>query len=120
MLPSAYLTERQLEIWHHKLEGLSKAEIGRRLNITRQAVYDAEKIIYRKVELALQQLADVNHIETKFIDSTKGILHGYHPSTQNQVVITFSKKNGLQTWHYENADCTSCQWYARCKDPSRP
>ena len=115
MLPSAYLTKRQLEIWDYKIKGLSKAEIGRRLDITRQAVYDAEKIIHKKVETALLQLADVNHIQVKFIDSTQGILYGHHPSTDSQVVITFSSKNGVQTWHYDKADCSTCQWHNKCK-----
>ncbi len=35
MLPMAYLTDRQLEIWSLRLKGLSKAEIGRMLGVTR-------------------------------------------------------------------------------------
>jgi len=49
MLPTAYLTDRQLEIWSLRLKGLSKAEIGRMFGITRQAVYDAEGVMLEKV-----------------------------------------------------------------------
>jgi transcriptional regulator len=53
MLPTAYLTDRQLEIWSLRLKGFSKAEIGRRLDVTRQAIYDAEGVMLGKVESAL-------------------------------------------------------------------
>ena len=67
MLPNAYLTERQLEIWSQRLKGTSKAEIGRMLGITRQAVYDAENVLLEKVELALTHAAQSNMIEPQYI-----------------------------------------------------
>ncbi len=115
MLPNAYLTDRQLEIWRLRFRGLSKAEVGRRLGITRQAVYDAEGIMLKKVESALRDVAEVSRIEIRFIDPSKAILHGYHPSTHNQVIVTFSTRNGVQTWHYEQPDCGGCQWEENCR-----
>jgi len=115
MLPSAYLTERQLEIWSLRLKGLSKAEIGRRLGITRQAVYDAEGVILEKVESALIHTAESNMIEPRYVDSAKGILLGYSPANQQKVIITFSERNGVQTWHYQQPDCSSCRWVERCR-----
>jgi transcriptional regulator len=50
MLPTVYMTERQIEIWSLRLKRLSKAEIGRQLGITGQAVYDAEGVMPEKVE----------------------------------------------------------------------
>ena len=115
MLPRAYLTDRQLEIWRLRLRGLSKAEIGRRLGVTRQAVYDAENVMLRKVEDALRHAAEANMIDVRYIDPTKGILLGYSPATRNRVIVTFSARNGVQTWHYEEPDCGSCQWEDRCR-----
>jgi hypothetical protein len=115
MLPNAYLTERQLEIWSLRKRGLSKAEIGRRLAITRQAVYDAEKVMLEKVELALTHTAQSNMIEPQYIDSVNGILLGYNPSTRQRVIITFSKRNGIQTWHYQQPDCTLCRFELNCR-----
>jgi len=116
MLPTAYLTDRQLEIWSLRLKGLSKAEIGRRLGVTRQAIYDAEGVMLEKVESALIHTADSNMIEPRYVDSAKGILLGFSPANQQQVIITFSARNGVQTWHYQQPDCVKCAWVDRCRD----
>jgi predicted transcriptional regulator len=115
MLPQAYLTERQLEIWRLRFKGMSKAEVGRRLGITRQAVYDAEKYTLEKVESALRHVADASRIEVHYLDSSKGVLLGLDPSTSNRVIVTFSARNGVQTWHYEQPDCGACMWEESCK-----
>lgn len=115
MLPSGYLTDRQLEIWALRLKGLSKAEVGRILGITRQAVYDAEGVMIGKVEQALVHTAEANMIETRYIDASKGVLLGYSPASKNQVIITFSLRNGVQTWHYQQPDCAQCTLAERCR-----
>jgi hypothetical protein len=115
MLPNAYLTERQLEIWSLRLRGISKAEIGRILDITRQAVYDAENVMLEKVELALTHTAQSNMIEPHHIDATRGILLGYSPQTQQRVIITFSARNGVQTWHYQQPNCNMCRLVSNCR-----
>lgn len=115
MLPQAYLTDKQLEIWRLRFKGLSKAEIGRRQGITRQAVYDAENVTLRKVEAALLHAAEANMIEPRYVDAKKGILLGFDPSVENRVIVTFSATNGIQTWHYEKPDCGLCQWVDRCR-----
>ncbi len=115
MLPKAYLTDKQMIVWSLLLKKLSKAEVGRRLGVTRQAVYDAENVIQAKVEQALIHTAESNMIEPRYVDSAKGILLGYSPSSQRNVIITFSARNGVQTWHYEQPDCSSCKWVERCR-----
>ena len=115
MLPQAYLTDRQLEIWRLRFKGFSKAEVGRRLGITRQAVYDAEKYTLEKVESALRHVSEASRIEVHYLDPSKGILLGFHPSTKDRVIITFSARNGVQTWHYEQPNCGVCQWEENCK-----
>jgi len=115
MLPQAYLTDRQLEVWRLRFKGFSKAEVGRRLGITRQAVYDAEKYTLEKVESALRHVAEASRIEVHYLDPFKGILLGFNPSTSNRVIVTFSARNGVQTWHYEQPNCGECQWVESCK-----
>ena len=115
MLPQAYMTERQLEIWRLRFKGFSKAEVGRRLGITRQAVYDAEKYTLEKVEAALLHVAEASRMEVRYVDPTRGILHGFDSATESRVIVTFSAKNGVQTWHYEQPDCGSCTWVESCK-----
>ncbi|MBN2334309.1 hypothetical protein JXL21_02035 [Candidatus Bathyarchaeota archaeon] len=116
MLPSAYLTERQLEIWSLRLKGISKAEIGRTLGVTRQAIYDAEGVMLEKVENALMHAAESNMVEPRYVDAAKGVLRGHSPSTGNRVIITFSARNGVQTWHYQQPNCLRCTWVNRCRE----
>ena len=116
MLPRAYLTDRQLEIWRLLQRHPSKAEIGRRLGVTRQAVHDAERIITPKVDGALQHAADANMLDVLYVNSSKGVLLGYSPSTKERVIVTFSATNGVQTWHYQQPDCSVCEWVDRCRD----
>lgn len=115
MLPQAYLTDRQLEIWRLRLKRMTKAEVGRQLGITRQAVHDAEGIMLQKVEDALIHTADANMLDVKYVDRTRGILLGYSPSTRKRVIVTFSSVNGIQTWHYQQLDCGACEWVDRCR-----
>ena len=116
MLPQAYLTNRQLEILQFRYKGVSKAQVGRYLGITRQAVYDAEKIMLKKIKSALLHLADASKIEVKYIDPSKGILYGYDHTHENQIVITFSARNGIQTWHYKQSNCEICREEQKCKE----
>ena len=115
MLSNAFLTNRQLEIWRYLTKKITKAEIGRRLGITRQAVHYAEEAIIPKVEHALTNVAHANMLDIEYLDATKGVLLGYSPSTKNKVIVTFSAVNGVQTWHHEHPDCALCEWADRCK-----
>jgi hypothetical protein len=115
MFSNAFLTNRQLEIWRYLTKKTTKAEIGRHLGITRQAVHYAQEAIIPKVERALTQVAYANMLDIKYLDATKGVLLGYSPSTKNEVIVTFSAINGVQTWHYEHPDCGLCEWVDRCK-----
>ena len=114
MLSNAYMTKRQREIWGLRLKGLSGAEIGRRLGISRQAIYDADAILSQKIENALRDAADASMTETLHIDSEKAILLGYQPATDERVIITFSISNGIQTWRYNRNDCGVCSWTEKC------
>ncbi|MFC1803594.1 hypothetical protein ACFL0D_06475 [Thermoproteota archaeon] len=116
MMPNDFLTNRQLEIWKHLTKKTSKAEIGRHLGITRQAVHYAEEAIIPKVEQALTHVAYANMLDIRYIDATRGVLLGYSPSTKNKVIVTFSAGNGVQTWHYEHPTCSLCEWVDRCKE----
>ena len=116
MLNSAYLTTRQLEIWELNRRGESRAEIGQRFNFTRQAVYDALKVSLGKVENALRHTAEASSIEIIRVDPVNGILLGVMPLDSSKVIITFSKKHGVQTWHFEEPDCDKCKYTKRCSE----
>jgi transcriptional regulator len=50
MLSTAYLTNRQLDIWDMNRRGEPRSKIGERFSFTRQAVYDALKVSIDKVD----------------------------------------------------------------------
>lgn len=115
MLSSAYMTESQTKIWDMSRRGLSQAEIGRRTNVSRQAIYDALGIALDKVDSALRHAADANMIEIRYVDPRNGILLGFSPSADQRVIVTFSVRHGIQTWHYENPSCSECRWVEQCR-----
>ena len=102
-------------IWDLNRKGFSQADIGRRMDATRQAAYDALKVATEKVDAALRHAAEANMIEVRKVDPTNGILLGFSPSNRNNVIVTFSMKHGIQTWHYESPDCPGCRWTERCR-----
>jgi hypothetical protein len=55
-------------------------------------------------------------VEPRYVDAAKGVLLGNSPSTGNRVIITFSARNGVQTWHYQQPNCGQCKWMTRCRD----
>jgi DNA-binding CsgD family transcriptional regulator len=111
----AYLTDTQRKIWDLSRRGLSQAEIGRNVKVTRQAIFDALGIALDKVDSALRHTAEANMIEIRFVDPRNGILLGFSPSANQRVIITFSVRHGIQTWHYENPHCFECRWVEQCQ-----
>ena len=116
MLSSAYLTTRQLDIWDMNRKGEPRSRISERFGFTRQAVYDALKISMEKVENALRHTAEASSIEIIRVDPKNGILLGRMPIDSNKVIITFSRKHGVQTWHFEEPDCDKCRFTNRCTE----
>ncbi len=110
------LTRRELQIWGMSRNGLSQAEIGRKLRITRQSICNAMRKVNNKLSVALKEAAESGKIEIYHIDSAKGILLGYSPEAKNKVIMTFSAKHGIQTWHHYNGQCEGCNLYKTCKE----
>ncbi|MCX6654440.1 MAG: hypothetical protein NTY03_04880 [Candidatus Bathyarchaeota archaeon] len=116
MITSAYLTNRQLDIWDMNRRGDPRSKISERFGFTRQAVYDALKISIEKVDVALRQTADASSIEIIRVDPKNGILLGRMPIDSSRVIITFSRKYGIQTWHFEEPNCDKCKYTKRCTE----
>jgi DNA-binding CsgD family transcriptional regulator len=86
-----YLTPRQRFIWLHRSRGQTQAEIGRRLGVQRQGIYEAFQIIDAKLRQALQEAAHANKLDIHRIDTTNGILEGYSQAYDVPVVVSFTK-----------------------------
>lgn len=109
-------TKRHLDIWSMRRNGLSLAEIGRRLGVTRQAVHNSVGDIDNKISQTLKSVASAAKIEARHIDTTKGVLLGYSHETNNRVIVTFSSRHGAQIWHYHTGKCEGCMSLETCRE----
>src|SRR4030042_6297376 len=96
---------RQLRIWALRREGLSRADIGRRLGITRQAVCNVMGSIEDQVSQTLRAVAAAAKIEERHLDASNGMLLGYSHGTRNRVIVTFSATQGAQIWQHHTGNC---------------
>lgn len=115
-LHSAYLTDRQLDIWNMIRGGLSQSEIARRLGISRQAVNQLTQVIPDKVTAALNDAARLNRVEPRIVDSARGVLVGWSREFQIEAMVTLSKKAGLRVWYqHELGRCRICPDRKQCR-----
>jgi transcriptional regulator len=113
---TAYLTDRQLDVWSMIREGLTQSEIARRLGISRQAVNQVTQVIPEKVTSALQDAAKLNRVEPRLVDSARGLLIGRNIEFQVEAIITLNKKAGLRIWYqHELGRCRICPDKNRCR-----
>ena len=105
----AYLTPRQRQLWSLRLSGLTESDISRREEISRQSVHIILDVAQEKVSQALREAADINRIEVKHVDFSKGILAGKSLEFGHKVVVTYSPSNGIRLWHAHNANCQECK-----------
>jgi DNA-binding CsgD family transcriptional regulator len=105
----AYLTPRQRHLWGLKLNGLTESEISRREEISRQSVHIILDVAQEKVSQALREAAEINRIEVKHVDFSKGILAGKSLEFGHKVVVTYSPSNGIRIWYAHEDDCEECK-----------
>jgi hypothetical protein len=104
-LTMGYLTSNQRLIWSLKNEGLTEADIGRKLDIKRQTVHKALNVANQKILQALEETAKINKIEVQTVSPTQGYLIGYSPHFETQAFVTYSPKNGIQIWYKHEGHC---------------
>lgn len=109
-------SKKQITVWCLRRDGFSLAEIGRRLGVTRQAVFNMISDIDEHVEQTLQTVATAAKIEPQHIDITKGILLGYSHETNDRAIVTFSSKHGAQIWQHHTGKCEKCKSRNMCKE----
>ncbi len=111
-----YLTPKQRRFWRLRFDGLTQAEISRKMRITRQTVNKTVNIIDSKVSKALLEAAELNRIEINRVDPEKGFLLGRSSTLASATLITFSDKNGIQVWYKGEGHCPECEWLASCRE----
>jgi len=110
-----YLTPKQRKYWSLRRDGLTQAEISRKMEVTRQTVNKVFDAIDSRVSKALLEAAQVNRIEISRLSPEKGFLLGRSPSLGLDVFITFSERNGIQLWYRGESDCPECKVRSSCK-----
>ena len=110
-----YLTPKQRKYWSLRRDGLTQADISRKMDVTRQTVNKVFDAIDSRVSKALLEAAQVNRIEISRLDPKKGFLLGRSPSLGLDVFITFSERNGIQLWYRGESDCPECTVRDNCK-----
>ena len=110
-----YLTLKQRKYWGLRRNGLTQADISRKMDVTRQTVNKTFIAIDSRVSKALLETAQINRIETNRLDQEKGYLLGRSPSFGLDVLITFSERNGIQIWYKGESGCSKCTGRKSCK-----
>lgn len=112
---AGYLTSRETGIWDLRRKGLGQSEIGRRLEISRQAVHKALSVIDSKVERALTEAAEVNMLDIISINLVDGVMEAHSPAYDIPVVVSLSEANGLRVWYLYEGKCASCGLERSCR-----
>ncbi len=115
-LSMGYLTPTQKIIWDLKSTGLPEASVARKLNVTRQTIHKSLDIANAKVSRSLEETAKSNKIKIQSVNAATGVLIGYSTHFQTKALITFSAKNGIQTWYKHEGDCERCEQLQTCKE----
>ena len=115
-LSMGYLTPTQKIIWNLKSTGIPEASVARKLNVTRQTVHKSLDIANTKITQSLEETAKINKITIQSVNAATGVLIGYSTHFQTKALITFSAKNGIQTWYKHEGDCKNCEQLQTCKE----
>jgi len=102
-------------MWGLRMKGLTQAEIGRKMEITRQAVNKTLNAIDSKVSRAMLEAAQLNRVEVRRLDSVSGFLSGRSSVFGMDVLITFSQNNGIQLWYKGEGGCSECERSESCR-----
>jgi len=101
--------------WSLRLKGLRLAEIGRRANVTRQAVYKALLKADRVMAEALRDVAGTYRIDLEKIDPKRGMAVGYSHALGSRVVLAYAPGRGILTWYEYKGQCRACARREECK-----
>jgi len=112
---AGYLTGRESNIWGLRRDRLSQAEIGRRLDISRQAVHKTLNVIDSKMERAFMEAAETNRLDIMRINLVDGIMEAYSPAHRVPVIVSLSQANGLEIWHLYEGNCSKCSRERDCR-----
>jgi predicted transcriptional regulator len=108
------VNDKQFRFWKMRRCGMSNISIANLVGITRQGVSQALRIMDKKVEASLREMAKANRIQVEKVDVARGILFGKSIPFQTNAYIFVSEKHGMQVWYEHDGDCISCDEFTKC------
>jgi len=115
MMRAGYLTDKQLSFWNLRRQGLTQAEVSRKIGVTPQTTNKTFNAIDAKIARALTDAAQLNRLDIRGMDLKKGYLSGYSSTWKTEVLVTFSMANGIQIWYKGEGDCSDCSKAESCR-----
>jgi len=112
---SGYLTSKQLTFWSLRRQGLTQAEVSRKVGVTPQTTNKTFNAIDAKMYRALTDAAQLHRLDIRGIDLRKGFLLGHSPTWKTDALVTFSAANGVQVWYKGEGDCSDCTKLESCR-----
>ena len=115
MIRSGYLTPKQLTFWSLRRQGLTQAEVSRKVGVTPQTTNKTFNAIDAKIYRALTDTAQLHRLDIRRIGLEEGFLLGYSPTWKTDALVTFSVANGVQVWYKGEGDCSECTKLESCR-----
>ncbi len=115
MMRSGYLTPKQVSFWSLRRQGLTQAEVSRKIGVTPQTTNKTFNAIDAKISRALTDAAQLHRVDIRIIDPRKGFLLGYSSTWKTDVLVTFSAANGIQVWYKGEGGCSECTNLESCR-----
>jgi hypothetical protein len=88
--------------------------IASRLGVSRQAIHKTLNQANERVLGALLDTAQINKLDIKKVDPSKGVLVGYSLGFRSKVFVIYSAQNGVQLWYEHQGQCEGCQRREDC------
>jgi hypothetical protein len=115
LIRSGYLTSKQLAFWSLRRQGLSQADVSRKIGVTPQTTNKTMNAIDAKIYRALTDAAQLHRLDIRKIDLDNGFLLGHSPTWKTDALVTFSVANGIQVWYKGEGDCCECTNLESCR-----
>ena len=109
------LSPSESVFWDLRFRGLGFAEIGRKTNVTRQAVYKALLKADKTMAEALRDVAGTYRIDLETVNPEKGMASGYSQALKSRVVLAYSPRRGILVWYEYNGQCRECARREECR-----
>ena len=109
------MTARETEIWNLRKNIPNQSEIGRKLNISRQAINLALISIEHKMEQTFNETLHANNLQALKMNLVDGVMEAYSPAYQLPVIVSLSNTNGLKVWYLYQGKCNQCNLERSCR-----